>query len=294
MASVAASQHGLIRAQQARVLLSPSAYRHQIESGRLETVTPRVLRVVGSSPTQEQRSLAAVYDSWPAVLSIESAAAWWDLPGFFLEELHVTRFARGEFHESRLGTVHRPRKLTASQVTTHRGVPVTTPVRTLFDLAAWFPPGRVERAMDHAWSKRLVTMELLTVTLRELAQRGRTGIRLMRRLIQAREGIPPTDSGLERRFEQIVEDAGDRPFERQVQLGADGILARADFFDPRERIAVFIDGAAFHTALLDRDADDRQTRALEREGFTVLRFSPDDLWFRRTAVIDRIRAARGV
>src|SRR4051794_6781391 len=58
--------------------------------------------------------------------------------------------ARTGRSSSRALGVHRPRSLPAHEVTTHHGIPVTTPARTLLDLAATLRRRPLERALDQA------------------------------------------------------------------------------------------------------------------------------------------------
>src|SRR5690242_11596814 len=61
-------------------------------SGRWEPVSPRVLRLSGSPPTEAQRVMAGVLDASPgAVLHEASALAWMDFDGFNLAKIVVVR-----------------------------------------------------------------------------------------------------------------------------------------------------------------------------------------------------------
>ena len=133
-----AYQHGLISRRQLRALSAVGEeLRHRLATGMLQRISPSVFRIGGSPDTQAQRALAAVLDVGEhAVLSHASAAAWWQLPGFGLAPEHTTRLRGGRVRPSHLSTVHQPLSLTSDHVTTLHAVPVTTPARTIFDLAA--------------------------------------------------------------------------------------------------------------------------------------------------------------
>ncbi len=191
--------------------------------------------------------------------------------------------------------MHRPRKLLESHVTTLAGIPVTTPARTLFDLATnGSHPKRIERALDTAWSMGLVNHASLSSMLADLEGRGRRGIATMRQLIADRPpDHRPVDSGLEFRFLELVRRAGMSGMSRQVHVGSkDRWLGRVDFIDRERRIIVEIDSDRYHGALIDARADAERTRALEEAGWIVLRFTEVDLWHRADNVIDRLRTAR--
>lgn len=93
-----------------------------------------------------------------------------------------------------------------------RSVPVTSPARTVFDLAGSLHPGRAERLLDWMWNERLLDGRTLDRTVAELAARGRRGSTLMRELAADRgpDYVPPA-SGLERRFIQILSQRGIAP-----------------------------------------------------------------------------------
>jgi very-short-patch-repair endonuclease len=257
-------------------------------------IAPRVL-VLGGMPVDEMtRAVAAVLDAaGRAALSHSSAAAYWGLPGFRLDPLQVTRRRDGTFRTDAFATVHTSRVLLDSHLVLSDGIAVTTPARTLFDLAPHVHPQRLERLVDRCWSEGLVTVPLLERTLRELAQRGRPGIALMRDLITARrQELRPPESGLEARFQQLLAEDGQAPMERQVEVGGGAWIGRVDFLDHTARLIVEIDGDRFHGSLSDRRDDEQRTRELEAAGWRVLRFNSFDIWHRAAEVQRRVRLAR--
>jgi hypothetical protein len=146
--------------------------------------------------------MAAVLDCGEgSVASHRTAAALWGLHGFRLDALDVIRpRTRDAARRCSLATVHEPRLLLLHHCTVLDGIPVTTPARTLFDLAGIAHPGRVERAVDNALSRSPALLPRLHAMLPEMAQRGRTGITLMREILAARPaGYIAPASGLESR-----------------------------------------------------------------------------------------------
>jgi len=292
--ALAELQYGMVARRQARQLgASASALKYRVLSPDWELETQCVLRLRGSDRSDAQRAMAAVLDAGhAAVLSHHSAAAWWDLPGFDLAELHVTRSRGRSGRRSPLAQLHEVRLLPPGHITVLRHVPVTTPARTLFDLAGSVHPKRVERALDNAWSERIVDGCRMAAVLDDLGKRGRPGTQVIRALLAERgpNYVPPA-SGLEGRVRDLAKRAGLSPV-RQVDVGGEVWLGRVDFYDRKARIVVQIDSERYHSALIDRRADDEQTVAMRAAGLEVLRFSDAEAWYHGNEVVAKLRRAR--
>jgi very-short-patch-repair endonuclease len=289
---IAQHQFGLVRRDQARdVGLSRHQLRRLTDRGWVRE-NAQTLRLQGAPRTTSQRALAAVWAHGEfAALSSASAGAWWGVPGFSLEPLHVIRRRNAT---SRGGDLrHETRALPDHHVVVHRGVPVTTPARTIFDLAARFHPKRIERALDTMWVRGLIDAAALTDVVAELARRGRRGSTLMRELLAARDvAFRPVESGLERRFVDIIRSGGDAPFDRQVALGDDGgPIGRVDFLDRARALVVETDSDLYHSSPSDRANDARRDARLERAGFDVLRIAEAELDVPQL-VLSQVRSAR--
>jgi hypothetical protein len=80
-------------------------------------------------------------------------------------------------------TVHRVAQFHDDDVAWVHGLPVTTPVRTIIDLASVLAADDLERVLDQARSRRLVTVRAVLVRLDELGSAGRPGASLLRTLL---------------------------------------------------------------------------------------------------------------
>lgn len=101
--------------------------------------------------------------------------------------------------------VHRTSRLGDGDVGRARQIPVTSPVRTLLDLATYLPRPRLERAVNEADKRDLIDAESLR---RALDQRtGQRGVRTLRDLLD-RHTFTLTDSELEQRFIPLATRAG--------------------------------------------------------------------------------------
>ncbi|MDG2113360.1 MAG: hypothetical protein P8N02_12190 [Actinomycetota bacterium] len=239
--------------------------------------------------------------SGPGVaVSLHSAAALWERPGFDLLPLH-TRRMRGanSIRSSRGLKVHETRVLPPEHITEVRGLPVTRPARTVFDLATVLPLPRLEALLDRLWSDRLVVWPDLIETLAVLDRRGRRGIREMRVLLDARgPSYVPLASSLERRVQQGLEGQGITGLERQVSLGGRQFAGRVDIFHRESLTDVEAQSDRWHASLWDQQADAARTARLEALGIRVVQvweselFRPGSRWAESVANIIRSRMQR--
>ncbi|MHB1138378.1 MAG: DUF559 domain-containing protein [Microthrixaceae bacterium] len=290
---LASQAYGLLTAAQLRGHgLGRSAIEHAVRRGDLLRIARGLFVVAGAPDAVERRALAATL-RFGGSLSHRTAPAWWGIGGFRIEPLHVVRYRPGSTEPSDLAVLHRPVRLREEHLTTWRGVPVTRPTRTLFDLAATTDPLLVERTYDTMWSRGLVTNQSMAEMLADLEGRGRPGIQLMRRLIEARQDLAqPTGSRLERRFEHLVERAGIPPMRRQVDVGDDEAwIGRVDFVGSTRRLVVEIDSSIHHAALLDARHDRDRTARLEAAGWHVQRWTEDEVWHEGARVVRELRTA---
>ena len=296
---ILSEQHALVTTEQlSGVGIDRYRTKRAIGAGRLERVSPRVLRLEGSSRSDAQHVLAAVLDAGPgSALSHTSALAWWRVPGFPLREVHVTHTRDGVHRPRRLADfVHDKVLLPEHHVRVLEGVPVVTPARALFDVAGMrrMRPERVERAVDNAWNLRLVSGRTLHTMLRELARRGRPGITLMRRILEERgpHYVPPA-SGLEARVQQVLAKNGLPALRRQIDSGDDdGWIGRDDFADPVLPFRLEVQSERFHTALLDTRADAARMARLGAAGFVVRTATDVDAWHHPGRVVETVREGR--
>ncbi len=248
------------------------AITRALAKGSLVAVLHGVYRSGSAPPTTDQEVMAACLAVDGAVASHRTAARLLGFQGFerATVEVSATTGARAEGV-----TVHRVKALALDDVMKIRGIPVTREARTLFDLADVLPERLVAAALDDAVRRKQVRLGLLARMLAERPPRRR-GTRVMRALLRERA---PEDaravSELETRFLRLARRAGLPPGLINVDLHDErgGFIARPDVQYPDRRIAVFLDGHAFHSARPAFEKDRRQANALGARGWTVLRFT---------------------
>ncbi len=293
--ALARRQHGVVSRQQLTELgFTRPAVGRAVASGHLERVTARVLRLGGSPSSAPQRALIAALDA-RGVVALYSAASMWHAPGFTLEPVHTLSTRRPHRDVRPTGRMHSSVRLEEVDITTLDGIPITTPVRTLLDLAGHIHPVRLSQLCDRMLTNRLLRLEVLHAMGTRLPPRGGApGNSEFRKLLLARpEGYRPAESNLEQRFEWILKEAGERRFERQADVGDDdGWIGRVDFVDRDLRVIVEVQSALFHSGLVDRERDARRLARLRQAGWIVVEVTDHEVWHRKDLVIARIRTAR--
>lgn len=185
VATIAARQRGVFTRQQATEAgFSAAQVQRRLAAGVWVRMHPRVYRHAGTPETRALRLTSALLWAGPhAVLSHTTAAALWRIgpDASDLVELLVPR-SRGP--RAAGVAVHRVTQLEIVDLaTTAGGLAVTTPVRTLIDLAAVAPAAELAAVLDRARARGLVTRRALRGRLDDLGTRGRPGTARLRALL---------------------------------------------------------------------------------------------------------------
>jgi len=106
-------------------------------------------------------------------------------------------------------------------------------------------------------------------------QSGRWGNRQLARLL--RESDPKAESEAERRGQSLLRKAGITGWKPNYPLVLFGESFRIDVAFPELKIAIEIDGWAFHRSKERKARYERKANALARAGWTLLRFGWDDV-----------------
>jgi very-short-patch-repair endonuclease len=166
------------------------------------------------------------------------------------------------------------------------GIRVTSVSRTLLDLGAVVPERELARAVDRA--ERLQVFDLVAVEDLLTRARGHGGSRALRAAIKAWEPRH-TRSELEDRFVELVQEARlEQPRFNAILEGECG-SHEVDAFWPSCRLAVDLDGFAFHHTRRDRERDAQRDADLELAGFRVVRLTWGDVTARSERTARRLR-----
>jgi very-short-patch-repair endonuclease len=262
ISGLATRQHGVITRTQLAVRgLSGTAIDKRVLAGRLHRLHRGVYAVGHPRLTRHGAFMAAVLACGKgAVLSHGSAALLWGLPWQAHAGIDVTVPGRGARKSRRSLIVHRAR-LTAREATTKDGIPVTSPSRTLIDLADYGRKRALERALDEAAFLRLDVSGLRP-------RHGRRGCGLLAEVLSEHTpGATLTRSQLEESFLSLCRLRGLRPPEvnRRVQG------YEVDFLWRAEHLIVETDGHAAHGTRAAFERDRLKDAELTAAGWRVVR-----------------------
>jgi very-short-patch-repair endonuclease len=226
--------------------------------------------------------MAAVLACGPeAILSHDSAAALWGIrEGADRVEVSVLSGAK----RCPQGiTVHRRPGLRQDDVTRSHGIPVTTPIRTLIDIAVRLDREPLEAAINEADKLDLCDPEALRSALDDA--KGEPGVRTLRTVLDRRT-FTLTDSELERRFLRIVHALGLPKPETGVRVNG----FKVDFHWPDLGLVVETDGLRFHRTPAQQGRDRVRDQVNTAAGLTPLRFTRAQVMFDPGYVGDTLAA----
>lgn len=271
---LAKEQGGLILENQLTELgFSNAAVRHRVERGRWRRVCSGIFVLAPEIDGFVTWLRAATMALPEAVVSHEAAAQLHGLTDVPRDRPTVT-VGRSAAHEFSVVTVRRSADLRTGHLTEIDSLPVTTVARTIVDLSAVLPPAALERALDAAVAARRVTHREIRQVLEQVARRGKPGIGVLRELLDAREMEPEMGhSELERRFVTLVREAGMAMPESQVAVPWLSQWERVDFAYPERRLALELDGSAWHTDAAAWERDRRRDQLAAADGWQVVRFT---------------------
>jgi hypothetical protein len=275
---VASSQLGLATSHQLDCIGFGRGGREVARVGlRLHSVRQGVYRLPGAVPTWESAVLAAVLAAGPkAVASHLTAAQLWSLfdgrrPAGVHDAIHI--MAPGQ-HRLTGVRLHRQR-LDDTERTRHRSVPVTTPARTLLDLAAMLDAYQLGRCTDEALRRRLVSLDDLRRVFDRHSGSGRRRVQPFRAVLADRvPGFDPGANDWEQQMDRLWDLLGLPPAVRQHAVRVGGHRYRVDRAIPELKLAVEWVGKEFHS-LEGRFVRDRlRISDLVQAGWDVIEVTP--------------------
>jgi very-short-patch-repair endonuclease len=285
LADLVRRQHGMVSRQQLLGAgLSRDAVRRRVNSGVMDRVARGVYAMgpvrgplAGEWAAVLGASKGAVLAEWSAARVLELTTSHDVGPVTLL----VPRGASGRREGAR-----RCRNLLDDEVTEVRGLPVTTPARTLLDLARHGTTRGLEDALAAAVHQRLARGDELRATIaRHPTHPG--ALRLRSLLGEEDQRTAPARSEAERRLLALLRRGG---------LPVPAVNARVHGFEldaywSRQRLAIETDGVRFHSSQAAFHRDRRRDAVLAAAGILVMRVTWRHLRHEPDATLARIAQA---
>jgi very-short-patch-repair endonuclease len=293
LAELAARQDGIFTLGDARHAgLSRAQIDRRVRQYWL-TLHDGVFRLQGAPDSWRGRVRAAAAAAAPhGAISHRSGAELYELPGRTVEFIELTcpRWLRAKHPELR---VHESTRLDLRDITTIDGIPVTTPERTVLDLASCYPnENYLEYVVQAARRKRLITYESMRATFDRYARRGLKGVRTLRITLDRWDPTSrPTESDMETTLLQTLRSHGlpEPTLQYEVHDRNGQFLGRVDAAYPTARIAIEYDSKQEHSDEFQLAKDTRRRNALQAEGWTVLSARHADLRRDATELLGEIQ-----
>ncbi len=283
IAELGRRQYGVVtRCQLLGAGVPARTVEHAVATGRLR---PIHRGVYGTGPVLPPRAveMAAVLACGDgAVVSHRSAAGLWEILPSPTPPTPVEVTVMKPSRRKMGIRAYRVLSLPPDEATHIEGVPVTSPGRTLLDLAGVANVRDLEHAVARAERSGLVTPRRIA----ELFERHprRPGSAALRALIDGNASPALTRSEAEERFLEIVRRGQLRTPETNVVVAG----FEVDFLWRSERLVVEVDGFAYHPVRSAFERDRRRDAVLGTHGYRVLRVTWSQLESEPEAVLVRV------
>ena len=211
--------------------------------------------------------MAAILASGPgAVLSHRSAGRLWRVLPPAAEQVDVTCRTRQVRREGILA--HRSR-LKDDEWLVRDGILVTSPFRTIFDLAAVLDRRGLERAWHEAQVRGLTDRVSLPVLLERYP--GRRGTRNLRALLESQEPVGITRNDFEEAFLALIDSHGLPRPRMNADLALRGRFFEIDALWEAQKVALELDSRSVHGTPRNFESDRQRDRILLAEGWRTAR-----------------------
>jgi very-short-patch-repair endonuclease len=275
-------QSGVISRAQARAAgLSEDAVDRRVSRGRWDRLYPGVYLSAHHPYTDEVRLRAAVLWAGKDAVAHGVSAAWWHDLGPDLPATVEVTVRRGRNPSTQAGVVIRRRNLPYPDLIAVRDLWVTDLPLTVLEAAIVLGPGGSE-LLDQALQRRV---KFAAVYRAHCRNQGRRGSEEASRLLAV--AADRAASHAERLLVRLLREAEITGWELNYPF-QDYLI---DVAFPPQRVAIEVDGWAWHVSADRFVGDRRRHNALVSLQWTVLRFTWHDLVARPDDVVDEIRAA---
>jgi very-short-patch-repair endonuclease len=270
LSHVAARQRSVVTLGQALDAgMSKSTIERYVAEGRWTRLYRGIFVPSGVVTGWEQRVTGAWLACGPtSVLSFGSASAIWQ----FAKDLGVPDVTTSLSERRRRPgiRVHRSGRLDAVG---YRGFRVTSPMRTMLDLASTEREDMLARFLDLAHRRRLIDLERFGVYLAEPFALSRPGSGVLRGMVAARDPSTSIESDAETLLFEALRAARVPLPVTQFWVTTRRRRCRIDFAYPEARVAIEVDSWQDHGTRDAFESDRAKQNELVELGWKVVRFT---------------------
>jgi hypothetical protein len=287
------AHHGIVcRSQLGALGVSSRALDAMLRRGELMVVWEGVYRHAMWPDTFLSRCAAACATDATIVITCGGAARIWGFRRCARLDLHVSgtrtglRFENGPVH-------HRCPIMPTEHVHCRKdGIRVTSPARTVFDLAKHLSSDDLESVIEQGIRRSMFDVAALYGVGRLLCHRGRAGSARYASVLSSRPAWRrPADSHPEIELRKALSTVGVH-LEPQVPLTLyDGHTVHPDLGDPAARFFIEIDDHEWHAGRLDATYDQHRDRQARLVGARIERVSTDEIRNIRPSLIRSLALA---
>jgi len=179
----------------------------------------------------------------------------------------------------------------ADELLVEDGIPVTSPFRTVFDLAAVLKLRELERVFHEAEVREVRDRVSLPMLLERYP--GRRGARNIRALLEEPEPIGFTRNDFEEAFRVLVHVHGIKRPRMNADLALRGRIFEIDALWLEEHVTVELDSRSVHGTKKRFESDRQRDRILVAEGYRTVHVTWRQLQDEPEEVVADLRKALG-
>jgi hypothetical protein len=294
IAALSAGQLGTFsRAQATDMGLSNRQLRSRVKSGSLTQHGPNSFRVSGAPDTLHSRLLELMHDVGdPVWVAGPSAAAVHGFAGYSLRTPFHLLLPNDRNVRRNGAVIHRSEHVEPIDREHVDGVAVTSPARTLIDLARHASPSQLRAAVESAFEQRLTSEGHLHRRIGALRSKGRFGVPALLDVLERRELTAGGESWLEREYLRLIAAAGlPRPTTQVVLARTCDHAVRVDCYFEYAGLVVELLGYRFHRTRSQMNRDAARHNALIASGRRVFQFTYDQVTQEPARVVSETAAA---
>ena len=273
--------HGTVDVDALRAIgLHRTQIDRMLRSGELERILPGAFRST-QWPRIPAQVLVAICRRHPeAIIAFTTAAQQWGYRRIPVNpHVHVLVPHRSSTQIDGV-VVHRSRRIDQVDVVRrHDGTRLTSPPRTLFDVADMVGPQVTASMIEQVLNEKRITFATIADTVARLGHPSRPGARTMRSVLAER---PAWRTALQSDLEvRVLEEVGlqhlPSPNTQHPLRVADGRTIRIDFAWPDARVALEVDHPFWHDGWAEGRSDKARDRGLAALGWRTVRLTSFDV-----------------